>query len=213
MRPNSIIDAAVDVAASEDVRLAERRLAEATRGLVTAFADTAAPASLLAEATEAITQLRTRFEAHEQIDHTKALDTRERHRRTAFTGPASVITPMMRFEIISNNEVDAFVHFDRPFEGPPGRVHGGYISAAFDVALARAQSVTGHMAMTVDLRVRYLRGTPLLQPLRIACRLDGVEGQRVHTSGAIYNGAERCAEADGVFHMGRRRERVETPER
>ena len=183
----------------------ERRIAEATRRLTNALAETDAPADVLAEAAATIESLNATLESFPPVAHDDGTDMAERHRRTAFTGPASTVSPPMRFEIIDDRRVDAFVVFDRPFEGPPGRVHGGYVAAAFDVALARAQSLTGHMAMTVELDVRYLLGTPLFEELRLACRLEDIDGQRVRTSGVLFAGDRHCAEAVGVFHMGRKR--------
>ena len=188
-----------------DRRREERRLADATRRLTNAFAETDAPAVVLAEAAATLESLNAKLESFPAAAHDDGTNMAERHRRTAFTGPASTVSPPMRFEILDDDRVDAFVTFDRPFEGPPGRVHGGYVAAAFDVALARAQSLTGHMAMTVELDVRYLLGTPLLEELRLACQLDRIDAQRVHTSGVLYAGDRRCAEAVGVFHMGRKR--------
>lgn len=184
----------------------ERRVAEAARHVLGQLANVEAPTGLLARAADALEAIGAELDALEPLPITSVDDIRDlnRHRRTAFTGPHSILTPPMSFEL-SDGKVHGHVYFNRAFEGPPGRVHGGFIAAAFDVALARAQSLTGRMGMTIELTVRYLAGTPLFEDLDFVCQLDRIEGRRVYTSGKLMAGDQVCAEGEAVFKAGRRR--------
>jgi len=53
------------------------------------------------------------------------------------------------------------VTFTRPYEGPPGCVHGGMIAAAFDQVLSVANVMAGTAGPTAELTIRYRKPTPL----------------------------------------------------
>lgn len=60
----------------------------------------------------------------------------------------------------------AEIHFGPAFEGPPGTVHGGFVAAAFDIVVSAAATAGLGHAVTRTLALRYLRPSPLRQPLR-----------------------------------------------
>ena len=83
--------------------------------------------------------------------------------------------------------------------GAPGRVHGGLVAAILDEALGRACMFAGTPAMTAEFTTRFLHSTPVETPLRIEARLDGVDGRRIRTSGAVYAQDMAVVEAEGLF--------------
>ena len=90
--------------------------------------------------------------------------------------------------------------FGQVYQGPPGCVHGGYIAAVFDEALAMAESLTEQLAVTGTLEIRYRRPTPLERPLRVEAWLVERSGRRITTTGRIVApDGTVTAEADGVF--------------
>jgi len=89
--------------------------------------------------------------------------------------------------------------FGRAFEGAPGCLHGGYVSAILDEALGMACIFTGAPAMTGELTVRFRKHTPIETPLHVEARLDRVNGRKVETSGELRAGDVVVAEASGVF--------------
>jgi acyl-coenzyme A thioesterase PaaI-like protein len=91
------------------------------------------------------------------------------------------------------------VRFGSAYEGPPGCVHGGWVAAAFDELLGFAQSLTGQGGMTGTLTIRYRKPTPLHTELRLAARVDRVEGRKIFASGEIHAGELLTAEAEGIF--------------
>lgn len=85
------------------------------------------------------------------------------------------------------------------FEGGPGLSHGGIIATIFDHAMGAAMFVGGHAAMTRTLEVRYCAPTRLGTPIRVAARVDHVEGRRVVVVAEITQDGATTAEAQAVF--------------
>jgi acyl-coenzyme A thioesterase PaaI-like protein len=57
------------------------------------------------------------------------------------------------------------------FEGPPERLHGGFVAAIFDQFLGMAQMSWGKVGMTASLHVDYHSATPLNTELRLDAEL------------------------------------------
>ena len=98
-----------------------------------------------------------------------------------------------------NNVVNGSVFFGPAYEGAPGCVHGGFLSAVLDEALGLACIFSGEPGMTGELTVRYLKPTPVEMPLRIETRFDRREGRKIYNSGEIYSGEVKVVESRGVF--------------
>jgi acyl-coenzyme A thioesterase PaaI-like protein len=91
------------------------------------------------------------------------------------------------------------VEFGNAFEGGPGLVHGGFAASLLDEALGMASIFSGNPGMTGELTVRYLRPTPLRQPLRLEARFDRREGRKIFCSGELYLADEPLVTSSGVF--------------
>lgn len=57
------------------------------------------------------------------------------------------------------------------FEGPPERLHGGFVAAVFDQFLGMAQMAWGKVGMTRSLHVEYHSATPLNTELLLEAQL------------------------------------------
>jgi acyl-coenzyme A thioesterase PaaI-like protein len=113
-------------------------------------------------------------------------------------GFANPIAPPVVVEKVEGG-LDAKVYFDWQYEGPPGCVHGGVIALVFDELLGAANIAADSPGMTGTLTVRYRKPTPIRTELRASARFEGREGRKIRTTGAIYNGDELTAEAEGIF--------------
>jgi Thioesterase superfamily len=102
---------------------------------------------------------------------------------------------------MSEGVVDGVVSFGVVYEGPPGHVHGGWISAVFDEVLGMVQATTKKPGMTGRLEVSYRRPTPLNTPIHFRGVVDRVEGRKIFTSARSYNPItdETYAESTGLF--------------
>jgi acyl-coenzyme A thioesterase PaaI-like protein len=66
----------------------------------------------------------------------------------------------------ADGEVLAPIVIPRRFEGPPGIAHGGIVAAYLDEVLAGAAvNHTGRLYLTGELKIRYVKGTPIERPL------------------------------------------------
>jgi acyl-coenzyme A thioesterase PaaI-like protein len=102
---------------------------------------------------------------------------------------------------MSDGVVEGVVSFGVPYEGPPGHVHGGWISAVFDEVLGMVQATTKKPGMTGRLEVSYRRPTPLDTPIHFRGVVDRVEGRKIYTSARSFNPDTDATygEATGLF--------------
>ncbi|HEV8296636.1 MAG TPA: PaaI family thioesterase [Acidimicrobiales bacterium] len=93
------------------------------------------------------------------------------------------------------DEVSAAVLLGAGCEGAPGRAHGGVVAALFDDATAYLGRIHHHVWFGGELRVRYLRPTPVGVPLEVRARIAGVDGRKVFTEASASAGGVVVAEA------------------
>ncbi|GDY29786.1 aromatic compound degradation protein PaaI [Gandjariella thermophila] len=114
-------------------------------------------------------------------------------------GPGNPLAPPMTGLVAADGEMRATAVLSGAYEGPPGRVHGGWVAALLDHAVGRAVACAGLPAMTVSLTVDYRRGTPYGVPLTVRARFTGSEGRRVFATGEIVADGEVTAEASAIL--------------
>ncbi|MEB3370613.1 PaaI family thioesterase [Saccharopolyspora mangrovi] len=115
-------------------------------------------------------------------------------------GPGNPLAPpMVGLEIDESGTTSSTALLSAAYEGPPGRVHGGWVASLLDHAVGRAVAVAGHPAMTVSLTVDYRRGTPHGVPLTINARFTGEEGRKVFATAEIVADGEITAEASAIL--------------
>ena len=85
------------------------------------------------------------------------------------------------------------------FEGGPGMAHGGIVAALFDDVLGYLLTLHGIPGFTGELRVRYLRPTPVETPLSLRGWVLERSGRRLRTAARLYAGDELVATATAVF--------------
>lgn len=128
-------------------------------------------------------------------------------------GRLNPLAPPIAFSFEDGKSVGR-VTFTRPYEGPPGCVHGGMIAAAFDQTLSIANILAGAAGPTAQLVLRYRKPTPLGVPLRFEGWQTRVAGRRIHTEGRLLAGELVTVEAEGIFVQlaGRRVMRMLEPD-
>lgn len=184
---------------------ATRRATTALRRLIAATVNNAAPAEELIAAAEALEALADRLEPHARAsrydgtpgvriggDNTPILESHP------MMGPSNALAPPMGLSLDATG-ARATVTYSHQYEGPPGRVHGGFIAAAFDQVVGAAAALSGKVFFTGTLTVRYLSPTPLHVPVLYEGTLDGVEDRRIHASARLLVDGEVTAEAEGVM--------------
>ncbi|MFB4297515.1 PaaI family thioesterase [Actinomadura sp. NTSP31] len=94
--------------------------------------------------------------------------------------------------------------FTRPYEGPPGCVHGAVLAGAFDIVCAAANVIAGVAGPTARLEIVYRRPTLLGEPCVFEGEVEAREGRRVRTVGRLLQRGRVTVEATGDFvHLDR----------
>ncbi|GAB5452348.1 MAG: hypothetical protein Hals2KO_26760 [Halioglobus sp.] len=85
------------------------------------------------------------------------------------------------------------------YEGPPGSVHGGIVSAIFDQFLGMAQLLGKQPGMTGYLHVNYHNRTPLNTELKLVGEYVRVEGRKTVIRGEMFADDVMTASAEALF--------------
>ncbi len=89
------------------------------------------------------------------------------------------------------------------YEGPPGAVHGGVLSALFDHFLGVTQVLTAQPGVTGALDVRFHLPTPLNTELFLTGRVKSVRGRNNVLSAELRANGLVTASCQGIFvHVG-----------
>jgi len=114
-------------------------------------------------------------------------------------GDRNPVAPPLRI----HDDADGFVWtqfvLGAAYEGPPGHVHGGVCAMILDHVLGATAHQPGKPAYTGTLTLRYVRGTPLGQPLRAQAHVDRVDGTKTFAIGHIADADGITVQAEGVF--------------
>ena len=86
-----------------------------------------------------------------------------------------------------------------PWQGPPGRVHGGVIGLIMDILLAKTQDMLHGVGMTGTLNIRYRAATPLKQEVTMQAGIERIDGRKLFCRGWIFADGEVAAQADGIW--------------
>ena len=182
-----------------------RRLAAAMRDVIERLVRIDAPEEELRGAAEALERYAGRLETHPRrvrpagfAESANAGDVGAFFDYSPLIGLSNPLAPPILLWI-EGEQVYGRVTFGSAYEGPPGCVHGGVISSAFDEVLGFAQSVTGRPGMTGTLTTKYRQPTPLHTELRFEARVTRSAGRKNFAEGRLYAGEMLCAEAEGIF--------------
>ncbi|MEK8145898.1 PaaI family thioesterase [Streptomyces sp. M10(2022)] len=113
-------------------------------------------------------------------------------RHDPVTGPENALAPPLTLHGRDDGSIEGTVTLGLPYQGPPGHVHGGISALLLDHTLGVANHWGGPSGMTAELTLRYLRPTPLFEPLTVTGRQISVDGSRIRTVGVISAGGREC---------------------
>ncbi|MCF8785077.1 PaaI family thioesterase [Rhodococcus ruber] len=192
----------VDVPA--DLREATAELVAATRALMLAAATTTADADTVRAARVTIAELAETLGSRPRPRVLRPpFDGPSRSRDTGGREPWALFThnPMgIPLEIyFGADEARARLVANALHEGPPDSVHGGFSAHLLDCMLGTLMQARGSRSLTASLDLRYLRRTPLDEPLDLYSRIVETEGRKTVAEGWIECRGERTVEARGVF--------------
>lgn len=134
-----------------------------------------------------------------QVSDGAAASPRERIDRSPVTGDTNPMSPPMRVEA-DGEAARCVVRLGRRYEGPPQRVHGGYVAVLLDHAMGLVASLSeSGPHYTRSLTIEYLAGTPIDQQLEVSAQTDHVHGRKRWVTGKITAGDTVCATASGLW--------------
>lgn len=127
---------------------------------------------------------------------------RPRYGMGPMASPHNPVFPKPQVEHV-NGVTHGQIHFDIPFEGPPGCVHGGFVAAFFDQVLGQHNMANDANGMTARLVVDYRRPTPLDRPLSFEVEGGRTDPRKTTTRGRLFDEHGTLAEAEGLFIVPR----------
>ena len=100
---------------------------------------------------------------------------------------------------VDDTTVRADLEFARRFEGGPGTVHGGAITAFMDDILGYIPVVYGAPGVTASLTTHFIRPVPMGLTVHGSAWMSNVEGRKMWAEGIIEVGGEILVEASALF--------------
>jgi acyl-coenzyme A thioesterase PaaI-like protein len=184
-----------------------RRLAAAMREVIERLVEIDAPEEDLAAAADRLEKYSRRLAEYPKnakyegwAETALAGDAAAFFDHSPLIGLANPLSPPI--SLVADREqmtVEAEAIFGSAYEGPPGTVHGGFVSAAFDEVLGYVNSLTGSPGMTARLTVDYKRPTPLHTQLLFKAELIKIDGRKTFTSGKLFANDRVTANAEALF--------------
>jgi acyl-coenzyme A thioesterase PaaI-like protein len=94
---------------------------------------------------------------------------------------------------------ESTVTFGDRHQGGPGIAHGGIVGAALDEACGLLATWHRFPTVTARFAIRFRRPAPINRPLVVSAHVTSDRGRRIEIAGALRDGEEVLAEAEGTF--------------
>lgn len=122
------------------------------------------------------------------------------HDRSPVTGELNPVAPPLGFEIRPDGSATTTARLGLAYQGPPGRVHGGFVATLLDHLMGCAAGEAAETwIFTRTLTVDYDLGVPLFDELTISARVEQVDGRKIWVVGEITCDGEVKARARGLW--------------
>ncbi|MFZ2964687.1 MAG: PaaI family thioesterase [Rhodoglobus sp.] len=167
----------------ERARAVASRLGEAARAFNEAVVTSRADPEDIADVTRSIIELTERLripEPRSMLEPSEIEDhTRIHPLLSSVSGLAHPASVPLTSTLDSEGALHARGRLGARFEGPPGKLHGGWVCAVFDEVLGALASIE-HRILTARLEVDFLAPVPLDSEILVVARIDRVEGRKVY---------------------------------
>ncbi len=120
------------------------------------------------------------------------------HETSPLASPSNPLAPPINMWFEAERAYGS-VQMGWAYEGPPGKVHGGFVAAVFDQFMGAAQLLGGQPGMTSTLTTRYHIPTPLNTDLRLEGWLLRTEGRKTVIHAEMRAGDTLTASCEGLF--------------
>lgn len=121
--------------------------------------------------------------------------------RSPVTGLANPIAPPLEMKVTENGVYSASVRMGHQYQGPPSRVHGGFIAVLLDHVMGMAASAPNDIdgALTRSLTLEYLSATPLNTNLEVRGWIKERDGRKIWMEGEIVANGKTTVRAHGLW--------------
>jgi len=154
----------------------------------------------LAAVTSELRSIADRLEPHQLAHRYEGGDAADTGWLThPMTGAGNALANPLTVETTPDGRAVVTGTYTHAYEGPAGRLHGGYVAMGMDLVLGRAVGAAGFTAFTGILTVRYRKPTPLFVPVRYEGEVLTTEGRKITARAVLRAEGEVTAEADGIW--------------
>lgn len=120
--------------------------------------------------------------------------------RSPVTGTLNAMAPPVEVTFAEDGVARCVANLGLPYQGPPGRVHGGWVTTLLDHVMgASAHTTRAGLSVTRSLTVDFDDAVPLFEEFTVTGRVDRVEGRKIWMLGEITCGRTVRARARGLW--------------
>ena len=125
--------------------------------------------------------------------------------RSPVSGVLNPMAPPVSLRMDGENGVRTSTRLGLPYQGPPGRVHGGWVATLLDHLMGFAAGTVDQWIFTRSLTVDYDHAVPLFEELELTAWVEEIDGRKIWVRGQIETGGKVVAQARGLWLPPRNR--------
>ena len=99
----------------------------------------------------------------------------------------------------NNSKVVTNYTFDKQFQGGPGVVHGGILSAAVDDLMGYAAAIHQRACVTAKLEVNYISPVQIDKEFSIEAWISKIDGKKIYAESIIHDDGFIHTETNAMF--------------
>ena len=119
--------------------------------------------------------------------------------RSPVSGVLNPIAPPISMRMDGRSGVRTTTRLGLPYQGPPGRVHGGWVATLLDHLMGFAAGTVAQWIFTRSLTVDYDHAVPLFEQLELSAWVEEIDGRKIWVRGQIEAGGKVVAQARGLW--------------
>jgi acyl-coenzyme A thioesterase PaaI-like protein len=101
--------------------------------------------------------------------------------------------------ILNNSIIVSKYNFESRFQGGPGLVHGGILSAALDDLMGYACVIHDRSCVTAKLEINYIKPVPVEKEFLLEAWVTNIEDKKLYLESSISSDNEVHIEGSGLF--------------
>jgi len=100
---------------------------------------------------------------------------------------------------LNNSKIVSKYNFESRFQGGPGLVHGGILSAALDDLMGYACVIHDRSCVTAKLEINYIKPVPVEKEFLLEAWVTNIEDKKLYLESSISSDNEVHIEGSGLF--------------